>query len=69
MLKCDAETNTFVFTDVEAAPVPSLLRGFSAPVKMTVEGQTEADLQFLFAHDSDAFNRCRLQAMGCIVRS
>lgn len=40
-----------------ARPVPSLLRGFSAPVKMDVRGQTEADLTFLMAHDADAFNR------------
>lgn len=38
-------------------PVPSLLRDFSAPVKMTVEGQTDEQLVFLFANDSDPFNR------------
>ena len=32
--------------------MPSLLRGFSAPVKMAVEGQTDADLVFLLAHDT-----------------
>lgn len=37
---------------LQARPVPSLLRGFSAPVKMRVEGQTEEDLVFLLAHDS-----------------
>ena len=36
----------------QARPVPSLLRGFSAPVKLTVEGQTEDDLAFLLAHDT-----------------
>lgn len=37
--------------------MPSLLRDFSAPVKMTVEGQSDDDLVFLFANDSDPFNR------------
>jgi aminopeptidase N len=44
------------FVDVPEPPVPSLLRGFSAPVRM--EGAwTDADLAFLAAHDGDAFNR------------
>ncbi len=38
----------------QARPVPSLLRGYSAPVKMTVEGQTDEDLVFLLAHDTGA---------------
>jgi hypothetical protein len=37
--------------------VPSLLRGFSAPVKLVVEGQSDDHLRLMFAHDSDAFNR------------
>lgn len=41
----------------QSKPVASLLRGFSAPVKMAVEGQTDEDLLFLLAHDSDPFNR------------
>jgi aminopeptidase N len=36
--------------------VPSLLRGFSAPVKLRMP-YTDDDLTFLMAHDSDAFNR------------
>lgn len=46
----------FVFEDVEAPPVPSLLRGFSAPVKLEFE-RTLEELAFLMAHDSDPFNR------------
>ncbi|WP_207458334.1 aminopeptidase N [Azospirillum sp. SYSU D00513] len=46
----------FEFVDVPARPVPSLLRGFSAPVKLKAD-LSEADLTFLMAHDSDAFNR------------
>ena len=38
------------------APVPSVLRGFSAPVRLEMERSRE-DLAFLLANDSDAFNR------------
>ncbi|AWJ91368.1 aminopeptidase N (plasmid) [Azospirillum baldaniorum] len=47
---------TFDFVDVPARPVPSLLRGFSAPVKLRAD-LTDGDLTFLMANDSDAFNR------------
>ncbi len=47
---------TFLFTDVPSRPVPSLLRGFSAPVKLTVD-LSDRDLEFLMANDSDLFNR------------
>jgi aminopeptidase N len=47
---------TFVFDDIPAAPVASLLRDFSAPVQLDFE-QTDAELAHLMAHDSDAFNR------------
>ena len=47
---------TFRFTDVPSKPVPSLLRGFSAPVKLTVD-LSDHDLEFLMANDSDLFNR------------
>ena len=47
---------TFVFAGVSAPPVPSLLRGFSAPVKLVME--TSADeLLFLLRTDADSFNR------------
>ena len=49
-------TQTFVFEDVPAAPVASLLRDFSAPVLLELE-QTDTELAHLMAHDSDAFNR------------
>ncbi len=45
----------FVFTDLDRPPVPSLFRGFSAPV--IVEGRTDAELRLLAAHDPDPFNR------------
>ena len=49
-------TETFVFTGVRERPVPSLNRGFSAPIKLAVE-RTSDDLRFLAAHDTDPFNR------------
>ena len=58
VLRVTRAEQSFVFEGVGAAkPVPSLLRNFSAPVKMTVHGQTDGDLAFLLAHDTDAFNR------------
>ncbi|MDA7947716.1 MAG: aminopeptidase N [Hyphomicrobiaceae bacterium] len=46
----------FRFTDIPSPPVASLLREFSAPVKLT-SNLSERDLEFLMANDSDAFNR------------
>ena len=46
----------FVFTDIDAPPVPSLLRDFSAPVTIDYP-YTDAALAFLAAHDTDPFNR------------
>jgi len=39
-----------------SAPLPSLLRNFSAPVVVDYE-YSDAELTFLLAHDADAFNR------------
>jgi aminopeptidase N len=50
----DAEAR-FVFEDVPAPPVPSLLRGFSAPVKL--RGIPREHLRALAAHDTDPFTR------------
>ncbi|MFN3985171.1 MAG: aminopeptidase N [Rhodocyclaceae bacterium] len=46
----------FRFVDVPAGAVPSLLRGFSAPVILELD-EDDARLAFRMAHDSDAFNR------------
>ncbi len=46
----------FVFANLNEAPVPSLLRGFSAPVKIKIDLSND-ELGFLMAHDSDDFNR------------
>ncbi|MBK9130923.1 MAG: aminopeptidase N [Gammaproteobacteria bacterium] len=46
----------FVFEGIDTAPVPSLLRGFSAPVVLDFP-YTDEDLARLLGHDSDPFNR------------
>jgi aminopeptidase N len=46
----------FEFVGIAERPVPSLLRGFSAPVQLEVDLGDE-ELAFLFAHDTDSFNR------------
>ncbi len=53
------EKQIFRFQDLDEKPVISILRGFSAPVKLAME-RTPAELQFLFAYDSDPF--CRWEA-------
>ena len=51
----DAEQK-FTFKNIGARPIPSILRNFSAPVKLTTD-LTDEDLRFLMVHDSDGFNR------------
>ena len=46
----------YTFVDVEREPVPSLLRHFSAPVRL-FDGLSETELLVLLAHDPDPFNR------------
>ena len=47
---------SFRFTNVPNRPVPSLLRGFSAPVNLTIN-LSDDDVAFLMANDADPFNR------------
>jgi aminopeptidase N len=49
-------TETLTFDQIESAPVPSLLRGFSAPVILDTE-YSDDQLITLLAHDTDPFNR------------
>jgi aminopeptidase N len=49
-------SQTVTFINVDAAPVPSLLRGFSAPIILDY-AYTEAELLTLLAHDADPFIR------------
>jgi aminopeptidase N len=56
VLNLRKETETFVFTGIPEEPVPSLLRHFSAPVKVSMD-LTDEELLFLLAYDGDEFNR------------
>ena len=47
---------TFSFINVPEQPLPSLLRGFSAPVVLRYDYSRD-DLLFLLQHDTDGFNR------------
>jgi aminopeptidase N len=65
VLEVDGSEARFVFADVAELPVPSLLRGFSAPVRLEAS-QSDADLLHLLAHDEDPFARYEAgQVMGC----
>ena len=46
---------SFTFKAIPSHPIPSLLRNFSAPVKLNY-AYSDNDLLFLFKHDDDAFN-------------
>jgi aminopeptidase N len=56
VLSLTAARQEFVFEDLNEPPVPSLLRGFSAPVVLDFP-YSEEELAHLLAHDSDSFNR------------
>jgi len=56
VLILEQEQQEFCFSGVAEKPVVSLLRNFSAPVKVQSD-LTEEELAFLMAHDSDPFNR------------
>ncbi|MFG1400348.1 aminopeptidase N [Xanthobacter sediminis] len=56
VLELTRAEQSFTFTGIDARPVPSLNRGFSAPVNV-VSGLTADERVFLAAHDADPFNR------------
>ncbi|MDO8289662.1 MAG: aminopeptidase N [Parvibaculum sp.] len=56
VLNLTERSDTFRFRNVTERPVPSLLRGFTAPVTLT-SNMKERDWVFLMGHDSDPFNR------------
>ena len=56
VLELKEASRTWRFTGIDAEPVPSILRGFSAPVILEVD-EDDARLAFRMAHDSDPFNR------------
>lgn len=68
VLSLNEEEQEFIFEDIESEPIPSLLRGFSAPVRLQYE-YSRAELLFLMVNDSDGFNRwnaSQLLAIGLI---
>jgi aminopeptidase N len=56
VLQFKKKEEEFIFKNVPEKPVPSLLRGYSAPVRLDSD-LSESDLFFLLANDSDEFNR------------
>ncbi|CAN7082976.1 unnamed protein product [Brassica oleracea var. botrytis] len=56
ILRVTKKEEEFVFSDIAERPVPSLFRGFSAPVRVETD-LSDDDLFYLLAHDSDEFNR------------
>jgi aminopeptidase N len=52
----DQRSVSVTFDDVGEPPIPSLLRGFSAPVRLELD-LADGDLLRLFSADSDSFNR------------
>jgi len=56
VLVLDEAKSFYTFVNIDSDPVPSLLRGFSAPV-ILAEPLSDADLLVLLQHDSDPFNR------------
>lgn len=56
VLELTDASHTFEFTGISERPVPSLLRHFSAPVRVAYPW-TREQLLFLMSHDTDGFNR------------
>lgn len=56
VLELTQASQTFIFSDVNERPTPSLLRNFSAPVVLDY-AYSDAELLHLFSHDSDPVNR------------
>jgi aminopeptidase N len=70
VLELRGPAQTFTFADVPAPPVPSLLRGFSAPVHLDFD-RSDRDAAFLMRHDTDAVSRwdcAQLLATRTILR-
>jgi aminopeptidase N len=56
VLRVTEAEQQFTFVNVPEEPVPALLRGFSAPVKLRMDYNRD-ELMFLMSHDSDGFVR------------
>ena len=56
ILELKEQTQSFVFENVPSHAIVSILRGFSAPVKLEMQ-RPLTELAFLLQHDNDSFNR------------
>jgi aminopeptidase N len=56
ILELSEREQSFTFNQVQTRPVPSILRGFSAPVKLITD-LTDNDLRLLQLEDTDGFNK------------
>lgn len=56
VLILSAAEQSFTFENIQAAPIPSLLRNFSAPIVLNYP-YTDEELLHLLRHDNDPFNR------------
>ena len=69
VLEMTQAEQSFAFDGLASKPVPSILRGFSAPIVLEREASRE-ERAFLLAHDTDEFNRWeanRNLARDCLV--
>jgi aminopeptidase N len=64
LLKITAAENRFVISGIASKPIPSFLRGFSAPVKLQY-AYTNTQLKTLLAYDKDPF--ARWEAGQCLA--
>lgn len=64
ILHLTGDRQNLKFENIGSRPVPSILRNFSAPVKLSTN-LTDEDLQFLMVHDSDGFNRWGIRTNVC----
>jgi len=56
VLELTEAKQSFTFANIKAEPTPSILRGFSAPIKLEQQLTVEQKIH-LFQHDKDSFNR------------
>jgi aminopeptidase N len=56
ILNLQKRKQAFKFENIDTKPIPSILRNFSAPIKLSTNLSND-DLRFLMVHDSDGFNR------------
>lgn len=65
VLQVTQAEQAFTFLNIAEKPLPSLLRGFSAPVKLSFPYSRD-QLMFLMQHDSDGFNRWEAGQQLCV---